>query len=100
MTNKIFLDDLVEPHRKQGEERTASGSSRYTFWFGSYKAIAAFGLWKFNNRKMVSDPPECIVTSFTLRHFVKAARDVGLHIPKAEQRQLEEESTETLTEDK
>jgi hypothetical protein len=87
----IFLDDMIEPIRKYGEECTATGIPRYTFWFGRYKEVDAFALWKFNNHKPVTDPPECVVTSYALRHFIKTAKEVGLHISKAEQRQLEGE---------
>ena len=90
--HKSFLDDLDRPIYKYGTERTPSGPPRYCFWFGRHKKRNAFALWKFYTHKAINEAPECVVTSYSLTHFVKVAKELGLHISKAEREQLAETS--------
>lgn len=91
------LEDFVKPIRKHGEECTPAGVPRYEFLFGRRpgRKIDTFTLFKFFRYKSLIDPPECMLTSFSLAHFVKSAKAVGLHISAEEQRQLA--VTETTT---
>lgn len=99
MSNALVstLEDFVEPIRKHGEERLPSGCPRYEFLFGRRpnRKIDTFTLFKFYRNKSLIAPPECMLTSFSLAHFVKSARSVGLHISAEEQRQLAVTETPT-----
>jgi hypothetical protein len=87
------LEDFVTPIRKHSEECTPGGVPRYEFLFGRRpnRKIETYTLFKFFRHKSIIDPPECMLTSFSLSHFVKSAEAVGLHISAAEQRQLKGE---------
>lgn len=92
MSRLSTLEDFVEPIRRYGEERTLAGAYRYQFLFGRRpnRQIETYTLFKFFQHKSLIDPPELMLTSFSLSHFVKSAKAVGLHISKADQRKLKE----------
>lgn len=84
----MFLDILVDPLHKNGEETTPSGGLRWIFWFGRHKQDGQFYLFKFNNYKTINEPPYCVLTCPTITAFVQTAKDVGLHISAADKRRL------------
>lgn len=84
-----MVDYTSLSQRKYGEERTPGGSPRYLFWFGVEGT--SFILYKLKAWRSVGDPPACVLMSFTLKDFVKQAKEVGLHISKAERDKLTKE---------
>jgi hypothetical protein len=87
----FFLEFINSPnqHRTHGKELTPGGMRRYMFWFGAYEG--RFIAYKFMSYRTIDQAPVCVITSFSLRDFVQTAKQIGLHITKAERDALARE---------
>lgn len=75
-------------YRRYGtEDFTPGGRARYIFRFGITEN-GVFALFKFRVYKPITDPPVCLLMSFTMKDFLESAKQVGLKVSMSQQAEL------------